>query len=852
VKIAFFLRHALYLRNFESVVRELAGRGHDIALIFSPMPRQVDSTLLATLTAEYPNVTEQPIAPRTGWWWPVTDGARVFRDYLRYLEPEYSDASALVERGARRIPGGARWVMDNVPGMKSAPMRKGIKGVLDLTEQGVPPDPGAVAALRRWAPDLVLLTPMIDFTYGQADYVKAARLLGIPTVLAVASWDNLTNKGLVQVCPDRVLVWNAIQEEEAVRLHAIPRERIHKTGAQLYDHWFGMTPSLDRAAFCARVGNLDPAKPIILYLCSSAFICPDEVGFVKEWLTELRRSDDPFISEANVLVRPHPQHGTQWRHESLASFGNAVIWPPEGGAPLDEDRKRSYFDSLYHAGVAVGVNTSGFIEAGIVGRRTLTLATHHFRASQEGTLHFHYLTEGGLLEVARSFEEHLAQLARALNNPEETRQQVRDFIAKFVRPAGLDRPATEIVVQAIEEARTLKPRPWTTPASAPLLRALLWPAAVPVRSKVLGAINPGMHRGIERTKFPPFLPPERGSPKTYAKEIRSVEQEVHKKLASIADSGKPIVVGPWLGSVDDELLYWIPMLRWAKEAYSLDPGRLVVISRGGVESWYGELAHRYVDFFDLFGRDDFAAAKTQARQQRPDPEGLRKKLRLSDAEKRLLHAAEQKLGLGGYDLLHPHLMFSGLFYFHWSGRTSSDYLRHHARYLPLPKPEPGEIEMRLPEIYYAVDFPSHPSFADTGENRQFVRDLIERLLERSDVVLLDNHHLNGDAGDIRWKEAVTNGHLHDNRLVHAADWMTPRNALDIQSRIIANCRSYVGTYSGLSTIALFLRKPCIAFRHRPAEFGNGIDSTAVAVSGAFNTPFLVISPTDAMLLKEAL
>jgi hypothetical protein len=127
---------------------------------------------------------------------------------------------------------------------------------------------------------------MIDFTYAQTDYVKAARQLGIPTILAVASWDNLTNKGLVQVCPDLTLVWNDVQEREAVALHNIPRERIRKTGAQLYDHWFDKSPARDRDSFCSRVGNLDPAQPIILYLCSSSFICRDEVTFVKEWLTQ--------------------------------------------------------------------------------------------------------------------------------------------------------------------------------------------------------------------------------------------------------------------------------------------------------------------------------------------------------------------------------------------------------------------------------------------------------------------------------------------------------------------------------------------------------------------------------------
>jgi len=193
VKIVVLLRHALYLRNFESALRGLADRGHEIVLVLSPIDKQVDTTLLTSLTRNHPNIRQEPIGARTGWWWPASDGFRTLRDYLRYLEPEYHDAPALVERGGRRLPGVALWAFENVPGMKSAPVRRIQVGLAALIDRAIPPDPGALRALKHWSPDLLVVTPMIDFTYGQTDYVKAARYLGIPTLLAVASWDNLTN-----------------------------------------------------------------------------------------------------------------------------------------------------------------------------------------------------------------------------------------------------------------------------------------------------------------------------------------------------------------------------------------------------------------------------------------------------------------------------------------------------------------------------------------------------------------------------------------------------------------------------------------------------------------------------------
>ena len=199
MRIAFILRHALYLRNFESALRGLADRGHEVLIVLAPLDKQVDTTLLTALTSEYPNIRECPIGPRTSWWWPVSDGVRGVRDFLRYLEPDYADAPALVARGGRRLPRSVLWAFDNIPGLRSVPVRRSLARLARIFDEAVPPDPGAIKALRRWAPDLLLVTPMIDFTYGQTDYVKAARHLGLPSVLAVASWDNLTNKGLIQV-----------------------------------------------------------------------------------------------------------------------------------------------------------------------------------------------------------------------------------------------------------------------------------------------------------------------------------------------------------------------------------------------------------------------------------------------------------------------------------------------------------------------------------------------------------------------------------------------------------------------------------------------------------------------------
>ena len=85
---------------------------------------------------------------------------------------------------------------------------------------------------------MVIVSPLVDASSDQVDLVRASQAAGIPTVAAIASWDNLTNKGHMRVVPDLVTVWNEQQREEATTLHGVPGSGVAVTGAQLFDRWF--------------------------------------------------------------------------------------------------------------------------------------------------------------------------------------------------------------------------------------------------------------------------------------------------------------------------------------------------------------------------------------------------------------------------------------------------------------------------------------------------------------------------------------------------------------------------------------------------------------------------------------
>jgi len=450
--VLFVMRHSGYVRNFESTLRMLCERGHVVHLGFQGRTKydQLDPTHIAQQLADrYPTLTYGEAPIRNDGWGLLGRDLRLGRDYLRYLRPEYRRAPKLRARATRDAP---PWVVRRAEHglLATSAGRAVLSSSLLAMNTAIPRDPAIDRFVRESKADLLIVTPLIEPGSPQVDYVTSARAQGIPTALCVASWDNLTNKGLIHEGVDLVAVWNDAMKDEAVRFHGVAPERVAVTGAAAFDHWFDWRPSTIREAFCARVG-LRADRPYLLYLCSSRFVAPDEVPFVRRWVEQLRRSTGT-VREAGVLVRPHPQNADQWRDVDFGASDNVAVWPRSGAAPADAVTRNEYFDSIHHSVAVVGVNTTAQIESAIVGRRVFTVLAPEFRKTQEGTLHFRHLREvnGGLVHVARDLDEHVTQLEKAVHEAAANDERCRRFVEAFVRPHGLNNAATPRLVDALE------------------------------------------------------------------------------------------------------------------------------------------------------------------------------------------------------------------------------------------------------------------------------------------------------------------------------------------------------------------------------------------------------------------
>jgi hypothetical protein len=536
MKILFVLEHP-GVGPLVPALRLLHERGHDIHLAARRVKSGQSHNELQALADECDRITYTKLA--SGGGSKLAREVRLALDYRRYLEPRYRDSPKLRARAEKAAPPR----LARVPG-----------SLLRAVERSLPPPETVLRYLRTEQPDLVLVTPLIDLGSRQADWLRGAKRLGIRTGFPVFSWDNLTNKGLVRDEPDLTLVWNDLQAREAEELHGISPARIRITGAPVGDPWFDWRPSRSREELCAEVG-LDPSQPIVLYLCSSEFVAPNEVEFVPRWLERLR-SRGGLLAEAGYLIRPYPDTAQRWVAAGLDG-PQVRVWPRFGESPHDDTSRRDYFDSIYHASAVVGINTTAQIESAIVGRPVHTILAEEFSETQQGTLHFRYLeaAEYGLLYVGRNWDEHAAQLEASLRGEGDDGRNER-FLRRFVRPLGLDRPATPLLADAIEELGARPPpAPEHEPTYAPLVRRLATRLAAD---------------GEKREKV----------------RDRSPVGELRRTIDRLASGDVPILAGPWTGDEIGELLYWIPLLRWVQTANIGLRERLYVPREPQHEVWY--------------------------------------------------------------------------------------------------------------------------------------------------------------------------------------------------------------------------------------------------------------------------
>lgn len=257
-------------------------------------------------------------------------------------------------------------------------------------------------------------------------------------------------------------------------------------------------------------------------------------------------------------------------------------------------------------------------------------------------------------------------------------------------------------------------------------------------------------------------------------------------------SGRPLVVGPFLGEVGYELLYWRPWVLHLLRQHEVDPARVTVIGRGGSGAWYADVAGRSVDAFELLDPAE-VLARVEERIRRV---GHRKQLLVDALEREL-----QALASPGAEPVDPLHMFWRR-RFAWEGMQTPAEAAAGADRDPLPAGEvPSELAERLPDRFIAVKAYFNECVPDTPDARAAYAGAVRAAAEVAPVVLMQPGFAVDDHEDAGADEAP---------VVRVDDLLRPESNLAVQAAVVARADALVSTYGGFSYLGPFLDVPTLA------------------------------------------
>ena len=290
--------------------------------------------------------------------------------------------------------------------------------------------------------------------------------------------------------------------------------------------------------------------------------------------------------------------------------------------------------------------------------------------------------------------------------------------------------------------------------------------------------------------------------------LRRSSQELEAALAS----DRPLVVGPFLGEVGYEILYWRPYVLRLLRSHRVDPERVTVIGRGGSGAWYGDVAAHSADAFDLL-----PPAEVLARiEERVARTGQRKQLAPDSLDRDL-----QRLAAPDAAPVHPLHMFWGS-RFAWEGLVPPAEAVAAADHEPLPGGDlPPAVAERLPERYTVLKAYFNECVPDTPETRAGYARLTAALAEAGPVVALDP----GFAAD-EHEDWAAEG------VVRVGDLLEPATNLAVQAAVVARADALVATYGGFAYLGPYLGVPTTALGEPGGENRRHEDLLLAALPGA--------------------
>lgn len=269
-------------------------------------------------------------------------------------------------------------------------------------------------------------------------------------------------------------------------------------------------------------------------------------------------------------------------------------------------------------------------------------------------------------------------------------------------------------------------------------------------------------------------------------------RRMERDLAAAARTGGTVVIGPFLGEVGYELLYWIPFARHVLRLHGIPSERCISLTRGGAGVWYAGVADRSLELFDIVPHERLVEAMEERHSRVRD----RKQLLRARLDDELLALVGDMVDVAA--VLHPSLMYARLRSLWFRGASVEDAARH-LDVAPLSVPPAG-----LPAPYVAVKlYASDHTFPDAPDAAKAAAAAVRHAAGVDPVVSLSTGLRFDDHAELEAEGIVVERVEH---LLRAAD------NLAVQTSVVAGARALICTYGGFSYLGPLLGVPTLALR----------------------------------------
>ena len=161
----------------------------------------------------------------------------------------------------------------------------------------------ASSLIKELNPRLVVSTYPIN--YLESKFLYAAQQAGIPTLIHLLSWDNITSKGIFPVIPDRFIAWGQVMYDELKAYYGVNDKQVDICGVPHFDQHIAIKNATEYKDVLSHL-NLNPDLPYLFLAMSSPRFAPYEIDII-EWLADAINRNK-FGKKMQLVIRPHPQN----------------------------------------------------------------------------------------------------------------------------------------------------------------------------------------------------------------------------------------------------------------------------------------------------------------------------------------------------------------------------------------------------------------------------------------------------------------------------------------------------------------------------------------------------------------